>query len=316
MRTRVGCRKLHNGFTLIPLLSPLSRGGRITLIGGRILVATDESVEGRHAVQAARAIAERDATEWMVLTVTPLLSMGDVPAGRLVSSAQGGDGTDVVPEFTRFNAWLDSEVQAGVAVAPEVALAFGVPGIEISRMARLREADLIVLGRRARAPDRRLLLGETADAVVRRSDVPVLFVPMRVTNFRRVLVALDGTDRALSVLEVAMAMATRVGAAFGALMVEPDLSDEQQSGLGSPMPRARTARLAELLRRVPGGDRQALAIRRGNPVEEILAQVQETDTDLLVIGYRRGGPPKIIAPTDIARNLLYAAPSAVLTVPL
>lgn len=286
------------------------------MIGGRILVATDESAEGRHAVEAARAIAEGAATPWMVLTVTPLLCKGEVPAGRLVSSGDGDGEGGSVPELERFNAWLGSEVTSAPNGPPEVALAFGVPGIEISRFARLREADLIVLGRRARAPDHRLLLGETADAVVRRSDIPVLFVPWRVTHFRRIVVALDGTDRALAVLEVAMAMASRLGAEFSALMVEPDLADEREPGLGSPMPRARTVRLAELLRRVPGGERQPLSIRRGNPVEEILAHVQEAAVDVLVIGYRRGGPPKIIGPTDIARNLLYAAPSAVLTVPL
>lgn len=282
------------------------------MIGGKILAATDESVEGRHAVTVAQAIAERVGAPWTVFTVTSPHSKG--PAGQLVSSIDPGPG-DAVPEFQRFKSWL-GQPRPGTTNHPEVALAFGIPGIEISRLARLREADLIVLGRRDRAPDRRLLLGDTSDAVVRRSDVPVLFVPIRVTAFKRMVVALDGTDRALAVLETALAMAKMLGAEFRALMVEPDLSDEREPGLGSPMPRGRTIRLAELLRRVPGGEGRPLAIRRGNPVEEILADLQATDTDLLVIGYRRGGPPKIIGPTDIARNLLYAAPAAVLTVPL
>ncbi len=284
------------------------------MIGGKILAATDESAEGRHAVTVAQAIAERGGAPWSVLTVTPPDSMGSAAAGRLVSSIEPATG-ELVPDLERFTAWLGLAAPRASG-HPEVALAFGVPGIEISRLARLREADLIMLGRRDRAPDRRLLLGDTSDAVVRRSDVPVLFVPTRVRVFKRMVVALDGTDRALAVLETALAMAKMLGAEFRALMVEPDLADESEPGLGSPMPRGRTIRLAELLRRVPGGEGRTLAIRHGNPVEEILADLQETETDLLVIGYRRGGPPKVIGPTDIARNLLHAAPAAVLTVPI
>ncbi|MEO8449984.1 MAG: hypothetical protein ABI647_09350 [Gemmatimonadota bacterium] len=59
-----------------------------------------------------------------------------------------------------------------------------------------------------------------------------------------------------------------------------------------------------------------LAVRRGNPIEQILTQVKTIRADLLVIGYRRGGPPKITGPQDIARSLLLSAPSAVLTIPL
>ncbi len=285
------------------------------MIGGKILAATDESAEGRHAVTVAQTIAEGCGAPWTVLTVTPLHSMGPVAAGLLVSSTDSVAGAEAVPEFERFKTWLSLGVP-GATNPPELALAFGIPGIEISRFARLRDADMIVLGRRDRAPDRPLLLGDTSDAVVRRSDVPVLFVPTRVTAFKRMVVALDGTDRALAVLEAALGLAKKLGAEFRALMVEPDLADEREVGLGSPMPRARTIRLAELLRRVPGGVGQPLAIRQGNPVQEILAELQETAADLLVIGYRRGGPPQIIGPTDVARNLLYAAPAAVLTVPL
>lgn len=283
------------------------------MIGDLILAATDERAEGRHAVLVARAIAGGAASaRWTVLTVAPIVSKGPVSAGRLISSTD----PEPVPEFDQFSGWLGAEVLGGVGPPPEVALAFGVPGIEISRLARLREANLIVMGRRARAPDRPLELGETSDAVVRRSDIPVLLVPTRVTGFRRVVAALDGTERARTVLQAAMAIAGRLGANLEALMVEPELADESQPWMPSPMPRARTVQFAELLRGGPGGEDPPLTVRRGNPIEEILAHVQATQADLLVIGYRRGGPPKVIAPTNIARNLLHSAPSAVLTVPL
>ncbi len=281
------------------------------LIGSNIVAATDQSAEGRHAVVMARAIASREGRVWTVVSVVPHVAKGPVAAGTSVSSSEAGAP---IPELGRLRTWLGPEILGGRDADPEVTLACGLPGIEICRLAAGRAADLIVLGRRARAPDHRLELGETSDDVVRRSEVPVLFVPTRVQQFKRVVAALDGTERARAVLTAAMGFAAAVGAELTALTVEPGSADEAAAGLGSPMPRARTIRFSDL--NVAGTENTPVTIRRGNPIEEILAHLQSSNTDLLVIGYRRGGPPKVIGPTNIARNLLYAAPSAVLTVPI
>lgn len=283
------------------------------MIGRNIIAATDRSAEGRHAVITAKAIAQAEGSRWMVVSVAPPpLPRGLAAAGSSVSSARDGEP---IPELVRLKTWLGPEILGGPEGDCEVALAYGAPGIEICRLASIRAADLIVLGRRDRAPDHRLVLGDTSDDVVRRSDVPVLVVPPRVHRFRRVVAALDGTERSRAVLTTGLGFAAAVGADFSALMVEPSLADEP-TGQGSPMPRARTIRFSEVLQGVAADEKAPLTIRQGNPVEEILAHLQASGGDLLVIGYRRGGPPKVIAPTSTARNLLYAAPSAVLTVPL
>lgn len=286
----------------------------------QILVAADESTDGRCAVMAARALAGSSHAQITILKVLSVPPTGDVPAGRWISSTTAGPGGQHA-ELQHFQAWLGPEARNGTAGPPaEVAVAFGIPGIEIGRFAALRRAELVVLGRRERTPDHRLLLGETADAVVRRSDLPVLFVPAGVREFRRVLVALDGTERAAQVLETALIVSRELGAVLGAVTVEPDLADERPTASGGPMPRGRSVRLRDLLKRLPRGSAGSpgvgLDVRQGNPIEGVLAAVTEQQADLLVIGYRRGGPPKIVGPTDIARNLLYATPSAVLTVPL
>ena len=290
------------------------------MIFQQILVATDESADGRHAVKATRGLAMSNHAQVTILKVLSVPSVGGVPAGRWISSTTAGPGGHHA-ELEHFRLWLGLEAENGsAAVPPEVAVAFGIPGIEIGRFAALRKADLVVLGRRNRTPDHRLLLGETADAVVRRSNLPVLFVPPEVNAFRRILVALDGTERAVHVLDVSLEVMAEFGASLSAVTVEPDLDDERASGTTSPMPRGRSVRLGDLLKRLPRGGGGApgvsLEVRRGNPIEEVLAAVTAQRPDLVVIGYRRGGPPKVIGPTDVARNLLYAAPSAVLTVPL
>jgi nucleotide-binding universal stress UspA family protein len=222
-------------------------------------------------------------------------------------------------ELERFKSWLGPELTEAPGLRPEVVVAFGVAGIEIGRLAGLRRASLVVLGRRRRAPDHRLLLGETADAVVRRCDTPVLFVPAEMRGIGRIMVALDASERAARVLEASLDVARQLGASVSAVTVELD-GNEPRAGSGSPMPRARSVRLGDLLNRLPRGERGVpavpLEVRQGNPIEEVLGAVTEHRPDLLVIGYRRGGPPKVVGPTDVARNLLYGAPSAVLTVPL
>ncbi|MDX2061230.1 MAG: universal stress protein [Gemmatimonadales bacterium] len=285
------------------------------MVEERVLVATDESVDGRHAVKTAMALTASPECHLTILKVIPVPAKGEIPAGRLVSTEAADGQPGVGAELDQFRSWLGPESLNGGRRSPEVAVAFGIPGIEIGRLADLRGVGLIVLGRRPRTPDHRLMLGETADAVVRRSDHPVLFVPPEVEQVRKIVVALDGTERAIRVLERAHALARGLNAKLQAVTVEPVIEDER--GPAGPMPRGRTVRLGDAVGRLPKSQGEVrLEIRAGNPVDEVLAHCSETKPDLLVIGYRRGGPPKVIGPTDIARNLLYAAPCAVYTVPL
>ena len=57
------------------------------------------------------------------------------------------------------------------------ALAIGSPAEEILKVARRQRADLVVLGTRGMGRAARLLLGSTADAVLRHARLPVLAVP-------------------------------------------------------------------------------------------------------------------------------------------
>ena len=283
----------------------------------RLLAATDETLGGRHAVHVAHDLARALAARLTILTVTAVDGRSRFPAGRLISSKAPG-GSSGAPQLEEFRAWLGESRSNGLPEPPEIAVGFGVAGIEIGRVADQRAADLIVLGRQPRSPDHRLMLGETADALVRRSGVPTLFVPPQISAFHRIVVGLDGSDRTLGLLHLAIGLARATGARLEAITVEPPLADN--ATVPGSMPQGRTVRLCEALggigSRDPEGGTVPVVVRRGNPIEEILLYVRETQADLLVIGYRRGGPPKIVGLEDVARNLLFSAPSAVLTIPL
>lgn len=285
-----------------------------------LLIATDESPGGRHAVRVARSLAATAGGRLTVLKVLALRGKGErVPAGRLHSTRipEAADS----PELAHFQTWLGNDGRDGLAEPAEVAVAFGIPGIEITRLAGQRSADLVILGRRPRTREHRLLLGETADALVRRSDVPTLFVPPEISSLARVLVALDGGDRSIRVLEAAMAFSRLAhSASVEVVTVEPEREDEAGAGAMAAPLTGRSLRLDAVLSQYvadhPDTAPIPLSVRRGHAIEEVLAEVDAARPDVLVIGYRRGGPPKVVGPKDIARNLLYAAPSAVLTIPL
>jgi nucleotide-binding universal stress UspA family protein len=290
----------------------------VLVSNSRILVASDESSAGRHAVSMARVLAKGAGAELTILRAVVAPEAGNVPSGRFDSTAGDSSPEGEIPaDLARFLDWLGPENGGTAGPVVEVAVAFGVPGIEIGRMAELRGVDLIVIGRRRSNEGEPPILGETADALIRRCDRPVLAVPERVTELRTILAALDGSARGRPVLAGARRFAAMVGGTLAAVTVEPLLADEEIPGVQAPR-RARSFELGRLLREGdgPAGGAPPLRVRRGDPVQEILAEVAATRTSVLVVGYRRGGPPKQVGPTEIARGLVFAAPCAVLTVPL
>jgi nucleotide-binding universal stress UspA family protein len=284
-----------------------------------ILAAADESDAGRQAVRSAIDLAARARARVTVMRAVPVGAM-TVAAGA--TGAYGLAGVEwesaAIQDLQR---WIESDLRAQREAPPvQVGTASGVPGIEICRLAERRKADLLVLGRKQRSQWKRLLLGDTADAVVRRSRIPCLFVPPNSGPLSRLLVALDGSERGMVVLKEASGFARSAGASLRVVTVEGG-PDDEPAELASALPVARSVRLQvqveELLsREVLAGAVRGLEVRRGAIAEQILAAVRESGSDVLVIGYHRGGMPGIIEAGSTARHLAHTAPCAVLTIPL
>ena len=163
-----------------------------------VVVASDESPEGHGALEAAAALAAHGGARLTVLHVA--IASEEAMSGTRVP------GTAAPPERS-----VQALRQRYPELRAEARTAYGIPAIEISRFAEDQMADLLVLGRKQRSQATRLLLGDTADAVVRRSPVCCLFVPQGRHAFTRILVALDGTERGLAALYGAMALARLAG---------------------------------------------------------------------------------------------------------
>jgi hypothetical protein len=280
------------------------------------VIATDESEAGRQAVRAGCELARRTSAHIFILRVVSHRALA--AAGQ----ALGGPSHEEMDqsEHERLRRWLDTELSLdGVAGEVELGIAAGVPSVEISRFAENYRADLLVLGRKSRSQAARLLVGDTADAVARRSRVPCLFVPAGAGPLRRMLVALDGSERGMVVLQRACSFARDAGAALRVVTVEPAVPGEE--GAAPEPPLARSHRLAsrarQIVRRELGEEALVtVEIRRGEPADELVAAVEDPGTEVLVVGFHRGGPPGVLEAGSTARRLAHLAPCAVLTIPL
>jgi nucleotide-binding universal stress UspA family protein len=284
-----------------------------------ILAATDESDAGRQAVRTALDLMTRTSARVTAMRVVTAEAMAVLAAaGEGDGSPDFGVDYDSV-EIGRLRRWLEADVLSPAhAELIETNVTFGLPGIEICRYAEQNLMDLVVLGRKQRSQMARLLLGDTADAVARRSRVPCLFVPPSGVDLRNVIVALDGTERGLHVLQEACGFVRGIGARLHVLTVEQGPSDEPPN-LVSNLPLGRSIWLQGRVTQLMANEQlpiSSIAVRRGEIVPQILSALTELDADLLIIGYHRGGPPGVLEAGSTARHLAHKAPCAVLTIPL
>jgi universal stress protein E len=277
-----------------------------------LVAAADDSTAGQAAITTAGRLARRCRARLTVLTVE---------VGATLSASE--------PATERLNALVKSALaQLPDPPTAELAVVAGLPGVEVGRFAETHGADLIVLGRKRRSAFQRLLIGDTADAVARRSRLPCLFVSDAAQQFDSFLVALDGTERGLTVLLAALDFVRAAGARLAVVSVEPqhagiDLAPDLLSGRSASLVAAvdQLARSTDLGpgrwdRRDGGSGGSPVVIHRGSIVDQILGEVESSNSDVLVVGHHRGGPAGVIEAGSVGRRLAHEAQRAVLTIPL
>jgi nucleotide-binding universal stress UspA family protein len=282
-----------------------------------ILAGADESGAGRDAVRCALALATKASARVTVLRA--IATQPDPSRTGAMAGARSPAEDAETREVVRLQRWLSPDLQMRNEMPPvDFEIGFGIPGIEICRYAEQAAVDLIVLGRKRRTQSARLLVGDTADAVARRSRLPCFFVPSGDGDIRSLLVALDGRERGMVVLQQGCDFARGIGATIRIITVE-DASADEPAHLASTVPVARTAaleaRARELVRR-SGLALTEFLVFRGEVVSCVLSALHEGVTEALVIGCHRGGPPGILEAGSDARRLLHTVPCAVLTIPL
>ena len=182
----------------------------------KILVATDFSESAGRALESAHALAgETGGTIVLLHAVQPPYAV--YPQEGLNVAALSGAW---MREARRALAPLAARARRG-GRRVKVDVRFGAPWRCILDVAGALDVDAIVIGASGHSRFERLVLGSTAEKVVRSAGVPVLVVHGRaLKRIRRVLAPVDLGEGSSSALRLAGLLAGR-GASIEALLVVP-----------------------------------------------------------------------------------------------
>ena len=292
-----------------------------------VLCSVDFSDPSRQALRWAAALSVRFRSPLTVVTaVDPLLA--EAARARLhfdLAAEETG------PALRRF---VGEVVPEGASWAPQTAfdVRVGHPAEAILDAAARHHADLVVMGTQGLGGLSKMILGSTAERVLRRTHTPVLAVPPLAVDgvtvdasgarvdVRRILAPTDFSDTAAIALEWAAGLAADLAAPLTLLhVVEPVMVPPQwrEYATESEEPRIASARtiLDGLSGRLAGGHAHERVVSVGRPAETIASMADECDAGLIVMGLTGHQGPLGRRPGSIAYRVLGLARAPVVVVP-
>ncbi len=142
-----------------------------------ILVPTDFSEFSRLALDYAITIAQTFKATIFLIHVTPEKELDSIrqispylEPGRIEELLKGRESED----RKRLNEFISPEKKEGIKT--EAIHRVGTPFLEIIKVAKEKEADLIVMATHGRSGLSHILFGSVAEKVVRKSTCPVLSI--------------------------------------------------------------------------------------------------------------------------------------------
>ena len=172
---------------------------------------------------------------------------------------------------------------------------FGRPQYELSSYCQSNDVDLVVAGRRGDSPLKQVLLGSTAEKLMRQSPIPTLLVAHPEANgFKNVLAPVDGSEASRDALQYAVDFAKASGANLHILyvceslpispLISPHLTSPKEKLFGSYEEQMKEA-FDEFLEDFDFGDFTYEAhFKVGKPAFEIVNAADSLETDLVIMG--------------------------------
>jgi nucleotide-binding universal stress UspA family protein len=276
----------------------------------RILVPLDGSSLAEEALPTAIAFAQRARTQGKLI----LLHVSRTE--HIVYSRGGPFATPIgaQQEIAAYLAKLEAEVRThGVPV--EAVRAEGDAAMGIVTVAHAQHADLILMVTHAREGVSRLVHGSVADRVLQEAPVPVLLLkhgeqPINIFSLEQhphLLIPLDGSALAESVLLRALALAQQLGAAVTLLrsLDVPELTlaargypgstPDALQGIISTERQAATYYLEQVQQRLQArGIQTIIRVTEGSAVEDIAEEAKALEgtghaTIIVMATHGRGG---------------------------
>jgi nucleotide-binding universal stress UspA family protein len=269
----------------------------------RILLATDGSTRA----EGAEAYACKLAESWgATLTVVSVLEFapGLDPESPVCRVYLAELMTQATGDLARLKA---RAADRGIAVRTRIET--GIPSEQVLAAAAAEDADLIIMGTAGKTGLAHVLLGSTAERIIRTAPCPVLAVRMdrseaertgvstsHPASLDRIMVPVDFSDCSLDALEYAVAVAQRAQASVMLLHVMEPVSYGLDFTVPLPAERERkrealTERLAGLVAALDAANVKSESLVRGGlPRDSILDAARAWSADLIVMGThgRRG----------------------------
>jgi nucleotide-binding universal stress UspA family protein len=291
-----------------------------------ILCPVDFSEFSAGAAAQAGALARRYGAHLTFLHVAwvqvPPSSFGAAPGPLLLDDVALQALEEDLRAFAR--PYVDGTVTADVRVVQ------GAAAPEILESAAAMAVSLIVLGTHGRSGFERLMLGSTAEKVLRKAPCPVLTVPRAAgasgpphVLFTSIVCATDFSDAARAALPWALSLARESSARLALLHVLdwPDVPEEGEpfsATLASARDRWLEQLRARLRAAMPADDRSRSAVEdvlvTGTPYKQILHVAAERQADLIVLGVHGRGAVDLRLFGSTTSEVLRRATCPVLTV--
>lgn len=295
--------------------------------GLRILFATDGSQGSATAEAYACALAQSWGASLTVMSVLefPPGMNPDYAVNRLYLDELMKEVTTKLVDLKARAVALGISVQSYIAT--------GIPSEEVLAVARAEGTELIVVGTRGKTGLEHVLLGSTAERIIRMAPCSVLTVPVEKQRTdgssstekpsstpKRMLVPVDFSDCSLDALEYGALIAQRSNASLKLLHVLEPVSYGLDFTFPQVAKRERdrtelTGRLSNLVSTLTSaGISSDFAISGGLPADSILDATRAQSVDVIVMGThgRRGLSHVLFG--SVAESVLRRSSCPVLTV--
>ena len=270
----------------------------------RLLVPLDGSAQAENAISVAQLLAVRFSAEVDLVATVPAAARDRKPEG-----AASLPGEAAMEEY--LNQIAESLRPSGIIV--DIDVSRGEPSTQINTIANDSETDLIVMTTHGRSELERLFVSDVTERVVRTSRVPVLVIRpsedwrSRRTQFRRLLVALDGSDASEQTLRYVRTFSRQFGSE--ALLLGVPEAESETAGLETYL-----KSVAQALEAI--GIRSRYVVTGSGPARTIISVSEAEDSDLVVLSSGgRGGVGRNSPLGSVAYRVLHSSSRPLLLVP-
>ena len=276
-----------------------------------LLAATDFSAHARHAVLRAALLARETGAPLVLLHVQP---------GDAIEQLRQWLGVGSEPERQMMDTQRAQLEQLAVDIRQDHRLTVtsacrsGAVLDEVLREADERDAGLLVIGARGTGFLRRLMLGTTAERLMRRSPRPLLLVRQRPHEpYRRVLVAVDFSPWSVQAVAAARRVAPHAALTLMTVFQVPFEEKLRFAGVDEATvrhyrersrsdARQRLHALAERCGLTPGA--WTACVVEGDASLRIVEQEQEFGCDLVVLGKHGQSAAEDLLLGSVTRHVL------------